>query len=91
MHCAMHGAMHSAMHCPISRADLRLPSPLNLLPQHPPSTFSQELSIKGNDLGDEGVKVLCEALKERQGGALTRGQALSLSLLLPPARGAELR
>ena len=33
----------------------------------------QELTIKGNELGDEGVKVLCEALKERKGGALVGG------------------
>lgn len=30
-----------------------------------------ELHIKGNDLGDEGVKALCEALKERKGGEQT--------------------
>ncbi len=29
----------------------------------------QEVSIKGNELGDEGVKLLCEALKDRKGGA----------------------
>lgn len=28
----------------------------------------EELSIKGNELGNEGTKVICEALKERSGG-----------------------
>lgn len=34
----------------------------------------QELSIKGNELGDEGVKAICSALKERGGGVLLLSQ-----------------
>lgn len=33
-----------------------------------PNTSLRELHIKGNELGDEGVKALCEALAERKGG-----------------------
>lgn len=33
------------------------------------NTSIRELHIKGNELGDEGVKALCEALAERPAGA----------------------
>lgn len=59
--------------------------PRAILPPVPTSTppgpaCPQELYIKGNDLGDEGVKAICEALKGHA------GEAASWPVRLPAAR-----